>query len=77
MTSKIVGSLWNAPDVEIAEINGKYYALGGWNGEKYGNCWEVKDKRGYDQVDNNTYEIKPVNNQVGGDCFEIVGHEIV
>lgn len=29
-------------DIEVVEIEGKWYALNGWNGEDYTECWETE-----------------------------------
>lgn len=34
------GRWWNDSNIKLVEINGSVYALAGWNGETYGNCWE-------------------------------------
>ena len=64
-------------DIEIVEIEGKLYALSGWNGESYGHCWECIDK--YNAAPgNDEYDIKPIyepdENEDG--CFDIIGYEI-
>lgn len=37
---------WNtiAGTIDIVEIDGKLYALSGWNGEQYLDCWECVDR---------------------------------
>lgn len=37
---KNVGHWWADKSIGLIEINGKVYALSGWNGEKYLECWE-------------------------------------
>jgi len=44
--------------VEIIRIEGKFYALNGWNGTDYGNCWECKSK--YEASDDTEYTLTPV-----------------
>ena len=35
---------WFSDDrIEIVEICGKWYALNGWNGEVYTDCWETEE----------------------------------
>lgn len=43
-----VGVLWNRSDMDIYSIDGAFYVAGGWNGEKYTNCWRVLDAKGLD-----------------------------
>lgn len=53
--------LWNNDLIECVKIDGRWYALDGWNGEKWLDCWEV-DERTFTvcQDDKNEYEIRPV-----------------
>ena len=68
----IIGTWWSDNSVELAKINGKIYALDGWNGEKYLHCWECVDR--YEAVDDGIdYEIEPIYSCDG----EIVGYEII
>ena len=37
---KNVGNWWNDRSIEMVELSdGKVYALSGWNGEEYTECW--------------------------------------
>lgn len=55
---KIVGNLWNDIRFLVISNGQKYYVLNydKWNGEYYTNCWQVKDKKGLDIVENSTEE---------------------
>lgn len=56
---KHVGWWMNDPSCEIVGIEGKYYVLNGWNGEKYGHCWECLTKT--KMADSETeYTLTPV-----------------
>lgn len=80
---------WLDTDIDIVEIDGELYALDGWNGEKYTDCWKCIDK--YTAVDDGrTYEIVPVydmfkwNDDVedfldedGMSVDGIIGHEVL
>ena len=46
-------------DITIIEQDNKYYALNGWNGEEYGDCWET-DSKGYTIGSKVKYEIRPI-----------------
>ena len=35
------GKWWRNNNIDLVEVKGKVYALYGWNGEKYYNCWIV------------------------------------
>lgn len=41
-----VGYWWNDSRIEVFEIDGKYYAAAGWNGEKYEDSFEVTRRVG-------------------------------
>lgn len=72
---KIIGYwLWNY-DIPIVEIDGKKYALYGWNGEKYLHCWECKDT--FTEVDGTEYEVKPIYAEDSNGEFEIVDYEVI
>lgn len=63
---KNIGYLWNDKNIEIVEVDGEMYALYGWNGEAYYNCWKVLDAQGLDRVEEDTeYILKPVIQGVG------------
>lgn len=63
---KKVGYLWNDKNIEIVEVGGEMYALNGWNGEKYFNCWKVLDSKGLEIAEEGKeYILKPVVQGVG------------
>lgn len=67
--------LWNDQTIPTVKLDGQWFALYGWNGESYGQCWELADPQGYDQIDPDTeYNIFPVRQQTAPDEFEIVGY---
>ena len=33
------------PDIDVVDVDGTVVALAGWQGEIYGNCWEILDAR--------------------------------
>lgn len=37
---KKMGTWWNDRSIELVEVSGIVYALNGWNGEKYTDCWQ-------------------------------------
>ena len=79
---------WCDTDIDIAEIDGVLYALDGWNGEKYCNCWKCIDRFTADP-DGEEYEIAPVYDlrkwneeagefQDGGIAVDgIIGYELI
>ena len=64
-------------DIEIVELaNGRRYAFGGWNGEKYYDAYEV-DKCGIAvNPQAPALTISPVYKKIDEDEFEIVDYEI-
>ena len=67
----IIGTWWSDSNIELVKINGKIYALDGWNGEKYLHCWECIDR--FTAADSNTeYEIRPIYNSDGSFDFEVI-----
>ena len=50
---------WNDSTIEVVEIDGALYALNGWNGEKWTECWKCIDRFTVDP-DDRKYEIAPV-----------------
>ena len=71
---EIVGALWNNIEYLVISNGQKYYVLNEneWNGEYYTNCWEVKDRKGFDIVENATDEdFIPIYED-----NEIIGYEI-
>ena len=47
MRGRIVGIYDHDPEVWIANIDEKLYALCGWNGVEWTDCWEVQDVGGF------------------------------
>lgn len=37
---KEVGAWWNDSNIDLVEIDGTVYALNGWNGEEFTDCWK-------------------------------------
>lgn len=64
----------NSPAIEMMEIDGTVYALNGWNGETYEDCWECLDAytAGKDGI-----RIRPICIEVDDDEWEIVDYEVL
>ena len=76
---RLVGS----KETEVVEINGRWFALVGWNGERYIHCWET-DENTFALDSDKEYEIQPIYQGVGepdedGDYlqYEVIGYEIM
>ena len=54
----IIGK-WSGTDIDIVWVEGGMYALNGWNGEKYTECWRCLDRFTADP-EGGVYEIAPV-----------------
>ena len=68
----IIGTWWSDSNIELVKINGKIYALDGWNGEKYLHCWECIDR--FTAADDNAeYEIRPIYDS----SDEIIDFEVI
>lgn len=70
---KEVGKWWNDNNVDLIEIDGTVYALSGWNGETYNNCWICKNEY---EASKEEYVIKPVYEKINGE-FEIVDYIVL
>jgi len=73
---KSVGRWWNDSSIELVEIDGEVYALGGWNGERYGNCWKCTGKYNM-EASEEEYEIMPIYEKIDEDEYEIIGYEVI
>lgn len=76
----------NSETIECVEIDGKWYALYGWNGEEYTSCWEVqKEEFGkfWNSVDKTKYIIREIQDPIEFDEegepteYETTGYEII
>lgn len=70
--------LWNNNNIEVVKIDNCWYALDGWNGEKFTDCWETDENT--ISIDNDTiYEAIPLYSYVDNEepCeWEIIGYDI-
>lgn len=74
MVKSFIGYYWNSQDIEIHKIDNKNIALNGWNGEIYGDCFELgNDLR---TIKKGKYEVKPVYKLVFGE-FRVVEYKII
>lgn len=75
--------LWNDPEIEVVEIKGEWFALSGWNGEVFTDCWQTDENTFYTGIQE-VFTIRPVYQGVGepdedGDFkqYDIVNYEFV
>jgi hypothetical protein len=79
MKAEDTGTFWNSSDIEMVKLDGSWYTLDGWNGEKYTDCYRYADRKGMGRVDEEVYTIHPEYSQVGDpedEQYEITGYEI-
>lgn len=56
---KIIGSWWSDRTTPLVEIDGSVYALYGWNGEEYTDCWKCTGEFHHDASEER-YRIRPI-----------------
>lgn len=72
---KIVGRWWNNPCLDIVEIESRFFVLNDWNGENWGDCFEVA-KDLCEIIDKSVKHcIAPIYIEHYDDDFEIVGYK--
>lgn len=76
-------TLWNNTSIECVEIDNKWFALFGWNGEQYNHCWLVNEDTTNANCPNE-FTIKPIYKGIGEqdtdgvyEEYSIVGYEII
>lgn len=71
---KSVGTWWNDKGIDLVEIDSTIYALHGWDGEKFVDCWVCSGEYNMDASDEK-YEITPIHEENDGE-FETVGYDV-
>lgn len=77
---KIIGKWWNDKNIDLLEFEGTIYALHGWNGESFTECWECLDE--FNFRNDESYTIKPIIGEYLEDeennCFtsDVIDYEI-
>ncbi|NLB49182.1 MAG: hypothetical protein GX813_05050 [Erysipelotrichia bacterium] len=61
---------WNDESIPLVEIEGKTYALSGWNGEVYWKSWECLGE--YKMDAGEEVAIKPVLSETGEESYIIL-----
>lgn len=70
------GCLWNDKSIDTMKLDGHWYALYGYNGEDYSQCWEIADPDGLEQVNpDKEYTLTPFHTEVEEDEWETVGYK--
>lgn len=70
-----VGRKYDNNEIEIISNGDKFYALYGWNGEKFYDCFEVEDKYGIATDNDEKFCFKPIYKEIDEDQYEIIGYE--
>lgn len=71
---KEIGYWWADKSIQLVEIDGSVYALYGWNGEEYLNCWKCTGEF-YLDASEEEYEIRPIYSESDGEV-EIIDYEV-
>lgn len=73
---KIVGKWWANKSIEMVEIDGAVYALDGWNGESYLNCWKCTGDYLMDASEK-TYTLVPAYKETKDGDFIVVNYNVI
>lgn len=71
-----VGKWWNDKSIDLVEVDGKVYALYGWNGEEWTQCWECLGDD-FMEASEERYVIRPIYEEVDEEEWEIAAYELV
>ena len=69
------GKWWNGGTIDLVEIEGSVYALHGWNGEKYCDCWKACGEYLTDSS-NEIFTLTPIYEIQEEEDFKIIGYDI-
>lgn len=69
------GTWWNSREIELIKKDGKIYALNGWNGEEYTDCWEVGGKYETEIIKEGIY-ARPIYEEIDKDEYETIDYKI-
>lgn len=72
---KEVGKWWSNDNIKLVEIDEKIYALYGWNGEQYCDCWQAVGEYNTESSKDN-YILTPIYQKKEGDDYLIIGYDI-
>lgn len=73
---KKIGKWWADKSIEMIEIDGIVYALNGWNGESYLNCWECTGDYLMDSSEK-TYTLVPIYKRCKNGDFILVTYNVI
>ena len=72
---KEAGKWWNDVGISLVEIEGIVYALHGFNGEAYYNCWRISGEH-LTEASKEKYTLKPVYRELEDEEFEIIDYTV-
>lgn len=72
---KVIGKWWNSTSIDMVEVDGTVYALDGWNGEEYCNCWICSGEHFMD-ASKESYTLRPVWAKINEDDFDVVDFDV-
>ena len=70
-----IGQWWSNSSIDLVSIEGDVYALGGWNGEKYNNCWVCTGEFNMDASEEE-YHVTPIYND-NEDDPEVIRYKVL
>ena len=73
---KKMGTWWRNKNIDLVEVEGKIYALYGWNGEKYYNCWIVSGEN-HTEASKEKYVLTPIYKEIGDEEYEIYDYIVI
>lgn len=75
---KKVGSWWNDSSIDLVKLSdGNTYALSGWNGEYFGECWRVSGEQ-QRASSAESYTLRPIYSDVmnENDGYDIIDYDV-
>ena len=72
---KTVGRWWANKEIELVEIDGEVYALNGWNGDAFIDCWKCTE--GCMGASNERYTLRPVYMETGEGEYDIIEYRLI
>jgi len=72
---KYAGRWRNNPDIDLVEIDGMVYALNGWNGKQYTDCWKCSGAENT-EIPDERYVITPVYEEISISDVRIIAYQV-
>lgn len=72
---KFVGRWWNDKSIQLVKVEGSVYALNGWNGETFIDCWKCTGEH-YMDASEEKYGLTPIVEYNEFNDMKLIGYEI-